>query len=58
MSICRSFILKDKSKHNIDTGESNYLDDEPLYGNGYSNCEVKEIEVFQVLKYIPVPFNK
>ena len=58
MSICRSFILKDQSKHNIDTGESCYLDDEPLFGNGYSNCEVKEIEVFQVMKYIPVPFNK
>ena len=58
MSICRSLISKHRSKHHIDIGESCYLDDEPLFGDGYSNCEVKEIEVFQVMKYIPVPFNK
>ena len=58
MKFCRSLIPKDQPKHNINTGESCYLDDEPLFGDGYSNCEVKEVEVFQVMKYIPVPFDK
>ena len=58
MQFCRSFLLKDQPKHNINTDESCYLIGEPLFGNGYSNCEVKEIEVFQVMKYILIPFDK
>ena len=58
MQFCRSFLLKDQPKHNIDTDKSCYLDDEPLFCNGYSNCEVKEVEVFQIMEYIPVSFGK
>ena len=58
MKVCRSCILKDKGKHNIETGESCYLNDEPLFGDGVNLCEIKEVEVFQVSKYVTIPFNK
>ena len=57
MLFCRSFLLKDKDKHGINIGKNWYLYDEPLFGDGYHNCEIKEIEVFQVMKYVIIPFN-
>ena len=57
MKFCRSLILKDIEKHNINVGYNCYLDDEPLFENS-DLCEVKEVEVFQVLKYNLVPFDK
>ena len=57
MYYCRSFISKDFNIHHVDTGNNCYLNDEPLFGDGHE-CEIKEVEVFQVMKYITVPINK
>ena len=57
MYYCRSFIPKDFNIHHVDTGNNCYLNDEPLFGDGHE-CEIKEVEVFQVMKYITVPINK
>ena len=55
---CRSFLLKDKDKHGINTGDSCYLVNEPLFGDGFSDTLIKEIEVFQVKKYKIVSLNE
>lgn len=57
MLYCRSFIEKNKNIHNVYTGGTCYLNDEPLFGDGHE-CEIKEVEVFKVMKYITVPINK